>query len=77
MLQTKTRIVSLVCNESNKTPQNVYKIPMGALSSESVVGVSLKSAVYRNVFYNIVGEDGNPQLQNYWCDKHCSNKLYV
>ena len=62
MLQTKTRIVSIVCNESNKTKENTYKIPMTALASVSVKGVSLKSAVYRNSFYNVVSQP--PALKN-------------
>ena len=74
MLVTKTKTLSVVCNTSNKRPDGRYVIPMGALSTESIVGASLKSAVYRNLFYNVVGSgvlknngfyfnlDGVPQL---------------
>jgi hypothetical protein len=56
MLHTKTKTVSIVCNSSNKTPDGRYIIPMTALAGESVKGASLKSAVYRNLFYNVVAD---------------------
>ena len=54
MLQSKQKTVTLVCNSSNKTADNKYVIPMDALSKEQVIGCSLKSIVYRNLFYNVV-----------------------
>jgi hypothetical protein len=56
MLHTKQKTLSIVCNKSNKLPDGRYKIPMGALASESVVGASVKSVVYRNLFYNVVAD---------------------
>tara|TARA_R110000851_G_scaffold287098_2_gene441013 strand:- start:513 stop:1319 length:807 start_codon:yes stop_codon:yes gene_type:complete len=56
MLHTKQKTLAIVCNRSNKLPDGRYKIPMGALASESVVGASVKSVVYRNLFYNVVAD---------------------
>jgi hypothetical protein len=61
MLHTKQKTLSLVCNSSNKLQDGRYKIPMGSLSGEGVVGVSLKKVVFRNLFYNVVGSG---KLQN-------------
>jgi len=54
--------ISLVCNNSNKIDDYKYKIPFSILSSEAVVGISLKSAVMRNLFYNVVSS--NRPLKN-------------
>tara|TARA_R110000851_G_scaffold91876_2_gene200545 strand:- start:1323 stop:2138 length:816 start_codon:yes stop_codon:yes gene_type:complete len=56
MLSTKTKTVSIVCNTSNKTPDGRYQIAMGALAGESVIGATLKSCVFRNLFYNVVSD---------------------
>jgi hypothetical protein len=56
MLSTKTKTLSIVCNTSNKTPDGRYQIAMGALAGESVIGATLKSCVFRNLFYNVVSE---------------------
>ena len=61
MLQSKQKSITLVCNSSNKTPDNKYVIPFDSLSKEQVIGCSLKSIVYRNLFYNVVA---NGELKN-------------
>ena len=55
MLSSKMKTLSLVCNTSNKLADGRYKIPMGALAGESVIGCSVKKVVYSNQFYNVVG----------------------
>jgi hypothetical protein len=59
---TLKKHISLVCNKSNKIDDYKYKIPFSVLSSEPVVGVSLKSVVMRNLFYNVVSS--NVPLKN-------------
>ncbi len=54
---TLKKHISLVCNKSNKIDDYKYKIPFSVLSSEPVVGVSLKSVVMRNLFYNVVSSN--------------------
>lgn len=56
MLQTKQKSITLVCNSANKTADNKYVIPMNSLATEHVIGCSLKSIVYRNLFYNVVAD---------------------
>ena len=55
MFHRKMKTLSVVCNPSNKQSDGKYVIPMSALSSESVIGASVKSVVFRNLFYNVVG----------------------
>jgi len=51
------KIVSLVCEIEEQLPNKSYNISLGRMGVEGVRGLSLKSAVFPNNFYNVIEND--------------------
>ena len=51
------KIVSLICTVDEQLPNKSYAISLGRMGVEGVRGLSLKSAVFPNNFYNVIEND--------------------
>ena len=56
MSSTNIKTISIICNPSNKTGNNSYKISLGNLGFDSFVRCSLKSCSFQNIQYNVIAE---------------------
>ena len=63
MTSTNIKDISIICEPSNKNSDNSYKINLGTLSNFSFIVCSIKSVSFRNLQYNVIGEN-NPRQNN-------------
>lgn len=53
MSSTNVKVISVICDKSNKRSDNSYKVNLGNLGFNSFSVCSLKSCTFRNLLYNV------------------------